>query len=42
MRTLFPDNRLHHVMDMVVNMFIDNGTLVDDQTLFRGVCLGLI
>jgi hypothetical protein len=39
-RTLFPDNRLDYVVDVVVNVFIDNGTLVDDHTLFRGVCLG--
>jgi hypothetical protein len=39
-RTLFADNRLHYVMDVVVNMFSDNSTLVDDRTLFRVVCLG--
>jgi len=39
-RTLFPDNRLDHVMDVMVNVFIDNSAFVDDQTLFRDVFLG--
>jgi len=38
--TFFPDNGLDYVMDVVVNVLIDNGALVDDHTLFRGVCLG--
>ena len=39
-RTLFPDKRLDHVMNVMVDVFIDNGAFVDDQTLFRDVFLG--
>ena len=38
--TLFPDNGLDYMMNVVVNVLIHNGALVDDHTLFRGVCLG--
>ena len=38
--TLFPDNGLDYMMNVVVNVLIHNGALVDDHTLFRGMCLG--
>ena len=39
-RTLFLNYRLNYMMNVVVDMFIDNGTLVDDRALFREGVLG--
>lgn len=41
-RTLFLNDRLNYVMDVVVDMLVDNSTLVDNRALFRGVLLGEI
>lgn len=38
-RTFFLDDGLDNVVDVVVSVFRNGSTLVDDSTLFRGVGL---